>query len=419
MQSSILTNKRVMLNQPGTELQQLYYNATSFNSDSIEITYEQSKHSQTLNSLTFGSTTNVILPNEIISECYLSVELPDLVPNQTLCRGWLYNMISEVRFQVANSNTSSLTITGEGMWQVLAASCDSVDRRNELYKAGGEEKLTPNGKSSTACILLSLPWSTICPEWKKDMDFTLLNNSSTITVVFKGSNSIYGGTGIRPNQFLSGRFHYRSARLSDQANSLKSIMESDVSLIYSYPYIYHQSFDTIEFVASTQPKSLQLNSIINSDLVSIMVYFVKKSDVYPSNNNSPCPFNYVEPKVFNMSINSNFFYQSYSAEERAVFNMISGQEPIYFSNSKIRPGSGGPFLSDPVDCKEIVIDRTKFRSVCFPGEFANVSRIANQTLRVDVSFESEFNNEEMLMYTLYSYNAIISFQGGSSYIYFD
>lgn len=417
--STFLTNKRVMLNQPGTELQQLYYNSTSFNSDSIEITYEQSKHSQTLNSLTFGSTTNILLPNEIISECYLSVELQDVVPNQTLPRGWLFSMIQEVRFLISNSNTSSLSLSGEAMFAVAAVSCGSTERRNALFKAAGEEKLAPNGKSSHACIPLILPWSVLCPEWKKDLDFSLLQNNSTITIVFKGSNSIYGGSGIRPNQFLSARFHFRGGRLSDQSNSLRGIMESSPDLIYSYPFIYHQPFDVIEFTASTQTKSLQLNSFINSDLTCMLTYFVKKSDVYPSNNSSPCPFNFIDPKVFIMSLNSNIFYQSFTPEERSVFNMCSGQEPVTLANSKIRSGSAAPFLSDPFDNTIIVVDRTKFRTVCFPGEFANVSRISNQTVRVDVSFEPEYNNESMLMYTVYSYNAILSIQGGSSYLYFD
>lgn len=59
-----LSNKHVILSSGGTKLNDLYYHYMNSSSSLVECTYSMGKYTQSLSSLSFGSSSNVTIPNQ-------------------------------------------------------------------------------------------------------------------------------------------------------------------------------------------------------------------------------------------------------------------------------------------------------------------------------------------------------------------
>ena len=198
-----LSNKHVILSSGGMNYNDLYYSHVNSSSSLVECTYSYARYSQSLSSLVFSAQNNIVIPNNsFLGETWLHLVLPPLQAGGTICRGWGYACIQEIKYIFGNSNSSQITLSGPSLWTALSAQCETQEKRTKIFELGGSEQLSPTTNNLEATILLPFPWSTACS--KKDFDTSLLTNNIVITVTFKTNpRSIYGGNATPPNSFIS------------------------------------------------------------------------------------------------------------------------------------------------------------------------------------------------------------------------
>lgn len=92
--ADFVSEKRVLLSNPGTKRNDVYYTQLNTTVEQAEVTYNIGRFKQALNSTNFGGQALIVVPNSsLVSDMYLHLELPALVADQSLCRGWGYGMI--------------------------------------------------------------------------------------------------------------------------------------------------------------------------------------------------------------------------------------------------------------------------------------------------------------------------------------
>lgn len=421
-----LTNKHVLLSSEGTKYNDLYYSKLNSSVSMVECTFMSGKYQQSLSSLSFNSTSSVVIPNSgYLGTTWLTASLPAIVANQSLCRGWLLACIQEISYTFGASNTSSISLSGEGLYLAIMGMCKSVEKRSEILRLAGEEWLAPyvsipgrDDRRVTAAIPLVFPWSTVCD--KLPYDTAMLNAPINIQIKFKAARSIFGGSAVPPTAFESLKLTFREGDLSNTNMSLKVPMQMDPSLIYSYPCNHLQAFPVTNIQGRRVSEGIRasqatLTGFINSDLTGIYLYLVRETDINPATNNSPSPLNCAPIYNPRLDFNGTPIYVS-DEESWKLFNMHGEQDASFVQNSVIRAGTTSPFLSDPVDCYPLFIDFSRLRDICYQDHFNNTFRISNQVLNFT------FNTEESVtyrLYALYVYNAIVETRAGASFVYFD
>lgn len=430
MEDSFLTTKNVILNNPGSRFNGLYYSNKNSSVDIVECTFGW-QNIISLPSLTFGSSNQVNLPiDQFIGEIILHLRLPNITataPNgQQLVRGWGYAMLSSISYSLGNSNTTQITLQGDSILQAVMAQCTDPLKRDEILKLAGQELRTPlvapvggDVPFNDAYVILPFPWSTACS--KLAIDSTMLSSNVNIKIDFKqNASAIYGGADTRPSAFTVAEIMLRQGKLSNQALSLSNIMHKPREgppLAYNYPFTHTQYFISPTFEGKKisdayQGCQVDLNGFSNSDLIGISFYVIKVTDKNPVGNAPPNPFNADDISnvlvTFNGSTLFNFPYQSYR-----LTNMLGEQSASYYPYSVIN--STGT-QSTPKNCYMVMLDFSQDRGICFMEHFYNVFRLPNQILRVN--FNTSTDDDYVMIATFY-YNAIAQFAMGTSSIFID
>ena len=426
-----LSNKRVLLSNPGTRIHQAYYSAINTTVDAVEMTYNTGRFTVSLSQKSFRGQAQIIIPNSsFLEEFYLHLELPPLLVNQTLSRGWAWLAIAQISYLFGSSNVSQLAINGQSVWQTIAASCETAEKRSMMWKLGGDEIFGPSPVGTTshgADIILPLPWSnpTGGHGAKLPYDTTLLSNPITVQIQFNGPESIFGGAQpVLPTEFLVGTAIMRQGDLGQKNNSLKFLMMKEPSLMYAYPFIHHQSFTPSGFTtgpAPVQPTQAILLGLIAADLVALTIGVVQTSRLTRGSAPdfaSPNPFAYEDLRDVSLDFNGLLMYNAPGAAYK-LFNMQSMVGSGEFQNSFINPSAGGvaPFTSAPIDTNMVVMNFARLRQLAFEGQYQNVWQIGNNTLTL--KFSGLQPNTGYTLFVTYHYNAIVESQNGQSTIYFN
>jgi len=223
-----LTTSKASLQSLGTKYNDLYYQEANSTASAVECTFNWS-NAITLNSLSFGSNTQVLFPiDQFASSVVLHLRLPVTTANQTLPRGWGYAFMSYIAWTMGASSTTQVVLQGPSIWQTIAAQCDTAERRSEMFRAAGEEQLgippVIIGQDAItyfdAYVLLPLPFSTGCGSEKLGFDTTLLSNNISLQIGFNPAASVYGGSDpILHSSFMTAELILRQGKLTNQAAS--------------------------------------------------------------------------------------------------------------------------------------------------------------------------------------------------------
>lgn len=433
-----LAAKRSTLSAGGTFLDGNYYSIANSTVDLVETTYSQGRLSIALSSKTFGSQSQILVPNSsFVGDTYLVLTLPNLLENQTLCRGWGYAIINSISFLFGSSNVSQLTINGQSMWAKISQQCECEEKRSELFRLGGQEYLSPIMRMNpttglperdpdaviTATVLLSLPWSSASGLFSKiPFDTNCLNNPLTIQVQFNQAKAIYGGAGIIPAGFLRAEALLLTGDLTNKEQSLRNKLAMNPELSMLYPFIHCQSFTPAAFYGSKNiatPVNIPVQAFINADLLAMTVHIIKSANLSPLNNANANPFDFDPIKNVMLTWNGTILYNA-PEDSWKCMSMRSSMGPQYFQNSIIVPNAAGiaPFMSNPKDCYPLHIDFSRIRSCSFEGKFQNVFRIANQTLTLMFNTSEGPETQYQAFFTFY-YNGVAQVQQGQTSVYFD
>lgn len=421
---SAMANKRVLLSTAGVKIDNLYYTELNSAGSFIEAETNNGRFVTALNVLTFGGTSQVQIPNSsFVSQCWLRVTVPPLLANQTLPLGWLYALIQNIGFTVGSSNVTTINITGQANLLSLMHQCGHADSKlSELFLLGGNAEIGPTTYSPEASILLSLPWSTACADpIKKGLDSSCLSNPLLLQITLSNSNSIYGGLVAPTNtQISSGQIIVTQIALTDTSMSLAGELKRDPEKLLTYPWIYYNTFTPASFTGSTNtasPVSINLLSIINSDLVAVMLGIVKVSDLSANyaTGSTPQAFNYQTMSNALLTFNGQFMHNTPGFLSRLTNQRNVGGSG-YFNNAVTNMFLPGVYTVTPFKSYPLIWDASFMRASCESNFMSNVQRFGNQSLVI------QFNTPDASQYQLfavYCYNSVIEFQSQQSSIFFD
>lgn len=416
--TEFLSEKRVLLSNPGTKQNNIYYTQLNTVVEASEVTYNTGRFKQSLNSLVFGGQALITIPNSsLLGEMYLHLELPDTVVEQSLCRGWGYGCIANVSYLMGSANVSQLQISGQSVLQTVMQQCENEEKRTEIYRLGGQVILK-DGIKPTADIIIPLPWSTACSlQDKKPFDSNVLMNPITIQITFKSARSIYGGNAVPPAGFTRGEAVLRQGNFSNKAMSLRNSLMANPQLMSAYPFIHHQSFSPAKFSVVDPANDVQvvLQSFINADLLAITIGVVEDASLNPVSPNSPSPFNYEDLLDVRLLFNGLVMNDTPGDLLKLVNLKNTPCGANYFHNDVIKPGGTG-FSSDAKDTYVYTFDFSKMRSLCFEGEYQNVKRLGNQVLELNFKVKTAGTYS---MFATYHYNGIAEIGRGQTNIYFN
>lgn len=433
-----LANKRSTLSAGGTFLDGNYYSVANSTVELVETTYSQGRLTIGLSSKTFGSQSQLLIPNSsFIGDCYLTCTLPNIEYNQTLCRGWLWAIMDSISYLFGSSNVSQLTINYQSAMAKIMMQCETEEKRSELFALGGQEYLTPimmidpitklpvrdPNAVISATILLPLPWSSASGLFSKiGFDSNCLQNPLTVQLNFRNARAIYGGAANPPNSFLTGIANIETGDLTNKDQSLRNKLSRNPELSMLYPFIHCQSFNPAAFYGSTNastPVSIPMQAFINADLLAMTICVIETNKLAPNGYAAPNPFDFDDISNIQLLWNGTILYNAPFDSWKAM-TMRSALGPQYFKNSIIQSNDSGiaPFMSNPKNVYPLHIDFSRIRSTTFEGKLQNVFRIANQTLTLQLNTSKGSDTQYQLFATFY-YNGVAQVQQGQTSVYFD
>ena len=429
---TILSTKHAILSSGGSRYNDNYYNYLNSSTSMLETTYGW-QNIISLPSLQFGSSSQINVPiDQFVGNVVLHLRLPNLVTNQSLTKGWGVAMLQSISFSFGNSSSTQIVLQNDAIFQTIMAQCDSVEKRDVLFTLMGqaflEPQVAPAGEDVPlidAYIPIPLPFSSVCGD-KLPFDTTMLQSNITVNIQFnQNPSTIYGGSATPyPSAFTVAEVLLRQGKLSNQAASVRQLMISKPDLIYPYPWIYSQYFQSSTFAGvresdQYQGCSVELNAFPNADLVGIAFYVVSTTNKSPTGGNSPNPFNSDDISNVLVTFNGSTLFNLPGKSYRLT-NILSGpdQDGTHYPNTIIDPGTTSKFTVTAKDNYMIYLDFSRERSACLGSHLFNVFRLPNQILRVQ--FNTTLGNTTTYrLYATYFMNAVIEVSNGSSLVRID
>lgn len=408
-----LADKPSNLNAPGTKVNSLYYSDMNSIVESVESRFMW-RYNQSLSTFAFGVTAQVSIENgSFLSTTALYLELQNIPANVFAARGWGYSCIRQIIFNFGSSNVSAISYSGDSLWQILSSQCHTAEKRNELLRLGGDSILAASAKTS-AVVLLPLPWSAASGN-KIPFDTNLLNQPINVQVQFKDSYNVFGGIGTYPTGFSSAKIIARQGDLSNKEVSVKLKLMNQPGTFIGYPYTFPQTQSAIRFsgLGPVQETSVQIQSFINSDLLAVNFYVVKKRyvDVSPSKDTpNPLACDEISDLVVELNGQQLFRLDGYMHK---LMDMDQLDGAGYYSQVVVGAGNTGPIPVTGKDCYVVTIDWSRVKGYVFHENYQNVPRIPQQPLILRFKTEAV---EDYYLYATYFYNALNSVSAGTSNI---
>jgi hypothetical protein len=434
-QNEILTNKKVLLASPGYKLNDAYYSNADSVVEMAETTYSTGRFSYSLQSSTFGSSSSIIIPNSsLIGEIYLHAELP-IIPfnsNLKLNRGWLLDSINSISFLFGSSNVPQLTFSGQSLFQILMAECETAEKRNAVLEYAGQSAAATNSVTPPALptlyvknwadLVLSLPFSSMCGLCsKKPFDSNILSNNIIVQINWNQASAIYSGIGPElintpPAGFTDCKALLRQGDFSNKAESLRNALQLNPGKSLNYPFIHHQSYTPSFFngaPASTTPGgvTLSLQGLINADLVAMTFGVVKTANLIEGRSK-----HYEDITNIKLLYNGMVICDMPKYMYKLV-NMGGGGIGDLSYNVVFPPGvTPGP---NPPQRHVVLINFSRLKSLSFNNHFANTARYPNSTFQLSFNTEEGTAGEQYVCFVTYHYNGICMVENGQANLHFD
>ena len=411
----------------GTSKNTLYYSTSDVIVKEVQSDNLQGKYTQALTSLTFGSTSEVSIPNNnSISETYMYLSLAPIADtNIVLPQAWGYAAIRSINYTWGASNVSVVELSGESIFQHMHLSCESSEKRAEMLDLAGAPLGTadPRTAAHEAVLILPLPWSTIRKQAKKlGYDTSLLDSNIQVQVTFNDANHFMGViTGAPattlPNSWQRGEIFLKQDVLTNKMDSMRQTLKQNPQLMVQYPFVHRQNGTRrfIQSAATGTSQEVSLQSFLESDLLGIGFYTVATADERSTGaaGSVANKFNTIRCRDIELLYNGQVVHKlPYHAAELIQLELDIGASTCPKTTVS---AAGVPTADSVYHC--YYLPMTKMKSVIFEGEYENTSRFANQTMQL--RFTPEIGAPtDITFHSMYFYNGICSTSGGTSKIAF-
>jgi len=420
IKDSYLSDSRVHLNNPGSQVSDLYYNKINTTVDLTECTWSYGRYKVGLTSVAFGSTGTFLIPNNGFASCiFLTLRIDNIAANNALPRGWGYAAINNINYVFGSTNVGQIQVNGESIMHMVMSQCEDVQKRSKIFNLGGQESFGAVS-AAYAHVIIPLPFSGANSDYqKRPYDMTLLSSPITVNITFNPVDRFIGGTGVKPTAFNLAEITIKQGQLANSDSGLKPILRDNPESQYSYPIIHKQSFVTTATsdMTALNNVNLLLQSFIYADLVGITICAVRNSDLISSTGSVPSPFFYQVMRNVNVKYNGQVVHESADVLHM-LYNMVNMPSADFFQNSIVTGNNDATFASFPADCNLLYLDFSRKREDVYDDSFSNVWRIANQTLTMTATMPAQ--DTQYTFFMTYYYNGIISVDStGTSNIYFN
>jgi hypothetical protein len=424
----ILSTKRSVLSSKGVRYNSLYYNAHNSDVSLLECTFGY-RYRTSLSSSQFGSSSTFNIPiNNFQSTILLHLRLPNLQASECLAPSWGYRMLASIQYALGASSSTNIVLQKDGIILAILSQCDTLERRNEVMKLGGQGYLGPviagigeDVDTIDAYCLIPIPaFSDMCGHLP--IDTTLMANTISVTIQFESDpKCIYGGSATHPSSFTVAEIMLRDGKLSDQSASVRSKMVKDPNLKYNIPMIHNQYFPTQTFAGKRRSDGkvqVELSTFPNGDLVGIAFWVIRDDFKTPTGTNAPNPFVTDEISDILVTFGGSTLFDFPGKSYKMAGMCIGKQGPAYFQTQQITGSGAGPFTSTGKDCYIVFLDFAQVRSACSPSQLQNTWRLPNNQLRVEFS-TSQGSSVNYTLHAVYFVNSVVELENGTSSIFID
>lgn len=342
----VLSVNKLFVNSPAESVlgNDLYSSPANSQVDVAKRTRYTGRIKASSNSLSLnGVTTFNLDPGVIYNKLYIYgkfSQLPQYVQAQD---GWGYALIKTVNFVCSGSSSiQNLKVDGRSMMDMIIATTNSSDKRNQLMKLGGRAFEHNNeADDQDFCIPIYMLFSSADSGNVTPFDSATIRSIISFSIEWNPLYTVMSGSitvgpvnhaVVLPTQFseLFLRAH-NSIELERQFVAQKMAMFPQ--LVYSVPCNYYQSYKTYAQVTNiTDEVQINLTSFPNGMLQAILLSVVPNEWFGDSTTLSwTCPAISMPLSYLRVLYNGQVMYETNSATENEAVSCImdDGSSSIY------------------------------------------------------------------------------------------
>jgi len=425
--SQVVTNKRVLLNSPGEQVSDIYYRDADTRVDQVETQCIQGRFQSSL-ILNWGATSNIQIPNSgnILHQTFIHIKLPPIQENEFVNRGYLYNCIDSITWTLGSSTQSQLRYDQKTIFQTAMSMMNSDEYKSQALVVAGDEHVDSTSDPIEGTLILPLPWSSLrCggSDGKKGIDTSLLASNINLQITLSSANRIYGGSASHPTGPLECYVFTREEVLTNKANSIKNLLMSNSTEMYSYPFIHRQSPTPKTIVSEVSDQIINLAELLESDLMGITMTAHLVED--QSNIGGLAPNVLLPLHCLNIELlyNGQTVYKAPGRSSLLVPSLYDGGASS-FKHSRIRRvGTTSGIASDDVNGYVYYIPFASMfnKNINYEGRYSNSPRFSNQTLQLRLTVLNPpgvTGSQPVQCHFTYYYSAVAELSSGMSTITF-
>lgn len=317
------------------------------------------KYKQAWNSLSAGTNTLTIPPNNGIGDVLCVLKLPAITTSYAslgLPAGWAYSLIKQITYRYGGTDT--LALTGQQVLQAVLSQASDGASRDALMTLGGVALSGTNPTTSVndfaganyAYVYLPLPHSKPSVVGKPcPFPSDLLTQNIIIQVEIFPLSSIFsvatgGSTAGIPSALSSAEFVVGQVALANQGQALAQRVDMTAHS-YTYPIRWIQQENPITLttpaVGEAATQTINLTGFRNGECREIHVWLQAVSDIPVGGTigNVVNPFKWYAPENV-IVFYAGQQYANYDYGSGQLWNIVNGSIPSQV-NSTILTQTGG------------------------------------------------------------------------------
>jgi hypothetical protein len=395
-------------------------------------TIVNTRFSQQLNSLSGGTSTFVIPPNNGIQDIVLVMELGDLTVGQAnglgVNRGWGYNLIKTISWRYGGS--SQFFLNKQQILELALRKAPNGYARDDMLALGGEA-LSAAGLANGpnyAYVFLPLPHSIPTSEGKlPPIPSDLLTQQIIVQVELEQVSSIFsvaaGSTGTIPTTLASGQFVVQQVMFENQGDALARRVDMSTNAL-SYPIEFTQQEVTIPLgsLAGGASSSISLTGFRAGECRSIHLWLSADSDVTGAVKN---PFAWYAPENVTLTY-AGEIYSNFTKGSAALWNLVNGRlapqvNDVYLVDNGAGGGAGVITVTTGItdNWVECPFAQT-FDDLTAHSMYTAGKNITNGIVQVAFTIPAysktgaALGAQNWTLHASYNYNAVLMFTGGTA-----
>lgn len=409
------------------EEKDIYYYGSKTLEKQVIPTIQDTRFKQGLPSLTGGSSTFIISPDEGVSDVILAVKLPAQstgsgVKGSTvdysgcaLPKSWGYQLIKQCSVRYGSS--SQYFFTGSQMFVQNLREASNPSSKNYIAQLGGQCLVSNGGAGDFtsdalyAYVVLNLPHSSSNASLEKPnpLPTEMMNQPIVITVEMNPIQSIFKTRGTNASQPIKLEEAYFQVRQIHAVDRGMLMRPTGMDSAYSYPLkAFYQNEIAVPLTATTNEQSVTLTGFRQGDVRSIFFWIEDTAD---SNN----PYNWILPRDVKLVYNGSV-YHDFTGVSSQIWDVLGCDIPSNFENA-VLDSSGGWTATDTLTNWvnlpfSQVYEQLSGTHLMVKGKEIN-NAVVNVSLKLP-AYTGSSDAGRFILHAVYAYNSILLMSGGGA-----